>query len=76
MSAIDNRGAPRNRLLYEQGQALRGEILSLLLTHSPLAAPLTAKRIQSQLTRTPLPSLRTIQWHVHAIRSPPTAAAE
>ena len=68
MSVTEHECVPRNKLLYAQGRALRDEILALLLRHSPLAAPLTAKLIQSRLTRTPLPSLRTIQWHIQAIR--------
>jgi hypothetical protein len=69
--------SPRNRLLYEQGRALRAEIRDMLLRHPPLAPPLTAKRIRDCLnsSRNPAPSLRTIQFHVHAIRGGNAAAA-
>ena len=59
---------PRNRVLYDQGQVLRAEIRAMMIEHSPVAAPLTAKHIQARLMRTPPPSLRTIQWHVHCIQ--------
>jgi len=59
--------AARNRPLYEQGQAVRGEIRTILMTRSPLDLPLTAKDIQRRLTRNL--SARTIQWHLRAIRT-------
>jgi len=59
--------AARNRPLYEQGQAARGEIRTILMAHSPLDMPLTAKTIQRRLTRQL--SARTIQWHLRAIRT-------
>lgn len=65
--------APRNRALHEQGRALRAEIREMLQCHPPLAPPLTAKRIRELLTNNTggirTPSLRTIQWHVAAIRA-------
>jgi hypothetical protein len=57
---------PRNRQLYEQGCALRAEILAILAAHSPLRRPLIAKDIQPRLSR--VASLRAIQWHMQAIR--------
>lgn len=60
---------PRNRVLYEQGQALRAEIRALLLAHPPGFAPLTAKHIRGRLTREPLPALETISWHIRHIRA-------
>jgi hypothetical protein len=62
--------APRNRKAFERGQELRSEILSMLEGHSPTAPALTAKHILARLSRQPPPSLRTIQWHLHAIRYP------
>lgn len=67
MAGADAMSGPRNRIAYERGQALRAEIRAILAAHPPMAAPLTAKRIQRQLTRSPPPSLRTIWWHVAAI---------
>lgn len=58
---------PRNRRLFEQGQARREEIRLILLAHDPLAPPLTAKQIQRRLSS--WLSTRGIQWHVHSLRS-------
>jgi hypothetical protein len=60
--------APRNRRLYDQGQLARAEIRKILLDQSQASPLITAKQIQRRLRCAPLPSLRTIQWHVNAIR--------
>jgi hypothetical protein len=62
-------GAPRNRGAFERGQTLRGKIRAILLAHPPLLPPLTAKQISGLLKISPMPSDRTIQWHVQAIQT-------
>lgn len=57
---------PRNRPAFERGQTLRHEIVTLLLAHSPLGRPLTAKQIQPRLSRAV--SLQNIWYHLRAIR--------
>jgi len=61
--------APRNRGLFEKGQALREQIRAMLMAHAPGLPPLTAKVVQVRLTRVPAPSLRAIRWHMNAIRA-------
>jgi hypothetical protein len=61
--------AARNKQLYAQGQAVRADIRSILEQHSPLLPPLTAKSIRLRLRRHSFLALRTIQWHLHEIRS-------
>lgn len=56
----------RNRPLHDQGQALRAQIRALLLEHSSASTPLTAKRIRDRLACEQ--SVRTVQWHMSAIR--------
>jgi hypothetical protein len=56
-------------MAFERGRALRAEIRAMLLAHPPTAAPLTGKHILPRLKHSPRPSLRTVQWHLHAIRS-------
>jgi hypothetical protein len=58
---------PRNPGAVERSQALREEIRRALLEHPPLAPPLTAKHLQPRLSR--CISLRTIRWHMHALRT-------
>jgi hypothetical protein len=58
---------PRNREAFARGQALRAEICAMLEARPPLARPLTARAIRSRLACRPLPSLRTVQWHLQAI---------
>lgn len=65
----------RNRRLLEQGQLLRAEIFAIVASHSPTAPVLTAKIVRAQLRRDKLPSLRTIQWHLRAIRNGKTTIA-
>jgi hypothetical protein len=60
---------PRNRQAFDRGQALRAEIRALLERHSPLARPLTARDILARLKGGALPSERTVQWHMQAIRA-------
>lgn len=60
---------PRNQLLFDQGQALRAAIHAVMHRHSPLDPPLTAKTVQVRLGRHPAPAIRTIQWHMRAIRT-------
>jgi hypothetical protein len=64
--------APRNPRAVARGKALRAEIRTLLEQHSPLARPLAAKDIRARLTILPAPSLRTVQWHLQAIRAAAT----
>jgi hypothetical protein len=59
---------PRNPRAFARGQRLRAEIRSLLEQRPPLLPPLTAKEIRARLTHRPLPSVRTVQWHVAAVR--------
>jgi hypothetical protein len=61
-------GAPRNPRAVARGQALRAEIRALLEQHPALLPPLAAKDILRRLTRRPLPSARTVRWHVAQIR--------
>jgi hypothetical protein len=61
--------AARNAKAFEQSQALRAEILRILLDHvqrAPLARAPTAKAINRQLTVTRPES--TVRWHMQAIR--------
>lgn len=60
---------PRNRIAWERGRALRAEIRAILSAHPPTAAPLSGKAILRRLQRFPLPSLRTVQWHMEAIHA-------
>jgi hypothetical protein len=58
---------PRNRSAYECSQARRSAIRAVLLAHSPLARPLTARQIRE---RAALPiSEDAVRWHMRAIRS-------
>ena len=61
--------SPRNRRSFARGQALRAEIRALLEQHPPLLPPLTAKVIRARLSVRPQPELRTVQWHLQAIRA-------
>lgn len=65
-AVIGGATVPRNRRLYDQGCALRAEIFAILAAHPPLRKPLTAKDVQPRLSR--MVPLRTIQWHMRAIR--------
>jgi hypothetical protein len=58
---------PRNRALFEQGQEIRAEILTLLACHLGTAMPLEAKHIRPLLIRRL--AIRTIQCHVESIRA-------
>jgi hypothetical protein len=60
--------APRNPRAVARGQALRAEIRAMLEQHPPLLPPLAAKDILRRLSRRPLPSVRTVRWHVSQIR--------
>lgn len=61
--------APRNLRAYERGQALRNEIRVILESRSQLQPPLTARAILKLLEcRRPMPSERTVQWHVTQLR--------
>jgi hypothetical protein len=40
---------PRNRRDYESGQELRAAVRAIMVTHHPLAPPLTAKEVNDQL---------------------------
>jgi hypothetical protein len=57
---------PRNISAYEQSRSTREEIRSLLERHPTTAWSFTAKQIRRCLSREL--SLRTVQWHVQAIR--------
>ena len=57
--------APRNRVLFEQGQLRRQRIAALLQAHSPLARPLSPDTIAEQLKC----SRRQVQRHLQAIRA-------
>jgi hypothetical protein len=59
---------PRNRRGFERGRARRAQIEAILAQHPPLARPLTAREILARLTCQPLPSERTVQWHMQEIR--------
>jgi hypothetical protein len=59
--------APRNLRAYKRGQALRAEIREILAAHPPLLPPLAAKDILKRIKRRPLPSERTVRWHVAQI---------
>jgi hypothetical protein len=59
---------PRNPRAFARGQRIRAEIRSILESHNPLLPPLTAKHVLARLTCRPLPSARTVQWHIAAIR--------
>lgn len=60
---------PRNRRAFERGQRIRAEIREVLASRNPLLPPLTAKDVRPRLTCRPLPSLRTVQWHMAAVRT-------
>jgi hypothetical protein len=60
---------PRNPKAHARGQRIRSEIRLILKSHNPLLPPLTAKDVQARLTARPLLSLRTLQWHIAAIRT-------
>ena len=60
---------PRNRRAYEHGQRIRAEIREVLASHNPLLPPLSAKDVRSRLRGTAVPSVRTVQWHIAAIRT-------
>lgn len=55
----------RNLKALADSQVTREEIRRLLLTHHPLAPPLTAKEIVPKLARQIAPS--TVHWHLRAI---------
>jgi len=64
------RGPPRNVALFEQGQTIRAEIRSLLVSHPSTSKPLEAKQIQPILSRRL--AIRTVQWHMESIRNETT----
>ena len=55
----------RNRQAFEAAQTLRAEIRALLMSHDPLARPLSPKSIGPKLTRQVAAS--TIAGHLRAI---------
>jgi len=59
---------PRNLRAYKRGQRLRAEIRNILASHPPLLPPLSARDILKRIRRRPLPSERTVCWHVTQIR--------
>lgn len=58
----------RNRRAHARSEALDEEIRAILTSHDPLAPPITAKAVQVLLKCSPLPEVRTVQWHIHRIR--------
>ena len=49
------------------GHARRAEVLAILERYDwrmPFAEVPAAKEIRAQMTCTPLPALRTVQWHI------------
>jgi hypothetical protein len=60
---------PRNPRAFARGQHIRAEIRSILEAHPPLLPPLSAKAVRARLTVRPLPSVRTVQWHMSVIRT-------
>jgi len=66
---------PRNLRAYKRGQRLRAEIRFILEQRPPLARPLSAKEIAVLLRCRPQPSVRTIQWHIAAVRREAELAA-
>jgi hypothetical protein len=67
LAALANLKAANERRA-ERGQALRGEIRSVVDTYDgPL--PMTAKRVLQRLQREPLPTIRTVQWHLTRLRA-------
>lgn len=61
--------SPRNLRAFARGQRIRAEIRDVLASHNPLLPPLTAKHVLARLTCRPLPSARTVQWHIAAIHT-------
>ncbi|HUN74382.1 MAG TPA: hypothetical protein VMU40_07700 [Steroidobacteraceae bacterium] len=57
-----------DRRAVEHSVRLRAEIRAMLEAHPPLRSPLTAKEIRQRLKWSHAPSLRTVQWHMAAIR--------
>lgn len=57
-----------NRERWEEAQAVREEIRSILAAHDPLLPPLTAKLIARRLSGERMLSVRTVQWHMQEIR--------
>jgi hypothetical protein len=53
-----------------QGAALRAEIRNAMVTYAD-PRPMTAKRILARISRIPLPSVRSVQAHMTAIRAEP-----
>jgi len=66
--AVLERFSASNRERQASGAVLRAEIRELLRTHVG-PAPATGKRIRARLSRSPLPSLRVVQWHLQALKN-------
>jgi hypothetical protein len=60
----------RNPIAFAAGQAHRAEVRAILERYdwlAPLATVPAAKVIRAQMMCTPLPALRTVQWHIREL---------
>lgn len=57
---------PRNRVAFERSQSTRAAIRAFLAGYPPLLPPPTAELVRERVALQV--SVRTVRWHMHAIR--------